>query len=133
MSDLIEREAVIKALLEHEDAKGYLHGDFEEIINELPSVTPTEHKPICDDCIYFDNGKGSEKCDSCELTGTNKPSRRKGHWAKTGQSFLNPNKFRNFCCTECSHELDEHIRKEPNYCPSCGAKMVEPQESEERE
>lgn len=33
---------------------------------------PTEHKPICDDCIYFANGKGSEKCDSCELTGTNK-------------------------------------------------------------
>lgn len=46
-------------------------------ISELPSVTPsrpTEHKPICDNCIYFADGKGSEKCDSCELTGTNKES-----------------------------------------------------------
>ena len=57
------------------------------------------------------------------------PSRRKGHWLKTGQSFLNPNKFRNFCCTECLHELEEHIRKEPKYCPNCGAKM----ESEDKE
>ena len=31
-----------------------------------------EDKSICDDCIYINNGKGSEKCDSCELTGTNK-------------------------------------------------------------
>ena len=37
--DAVSREAAIKALLEHEDAKGYLHGDFEEIIKELPSVT----------------------------------------------------------------------------------------------
>jgi len=42
--DVISREAAIKALLEHEDAKGYLHGDFEEIINELPSVTSGRHK-----------------------------------------------------------------------------------------
>ena len=49
--------------------------------------------------------------------------RRQGGWAKTGQSFVNPNKFRNFCCSICLWELDEHIRIEPNFCPNCGADM----------
>lgn len=48
-----------------------------------------------------------------------------GHWLKTGQSFVNPNKFRNYFCSECGLELDEHIRSKPNYCPNCGAKMDE--------
>lgn len=48
---------------------------------------------------------------------------RHGRWEKTGQSFVNPNKFRNYFCSECGLELDEHIRSKPNYCPNCGAKM----------
>ena len=47
-----------------------------------------------------------------------------GRWLKTGQSFVNPNKFRNYFCSECGLELDEHIRSKPNYCPNCGAKMT---------
>lgn len=49
--------------------------------------------------------------------------RPQGKWTRTGQSFINPNKFRNFCCSNCFWELDEHIRIEPNFCPNCGAKM----------
>lgn len=49
--------------------------------------------------------------------------RPKGIWTRTGQSFVDPNKFRNFCCSNCSWELDEHIRTEPNFCPNCGAEM----------
>ncbi len=48
-----------------------------------------------------------------------------GRWLKTGQSFVNPNKFRNYFCSECGTDLDEHIRSTPNYCPHCGAKMDE--------
>ena len=48
---------------------------------------------------------------------------RHGRWGKTGQSFVSPNKFRNYFCSECGLELDEHIRLKPNYCPNCGAKM----------
>ena len=115
---------------------------MEQIIrDELFSVTP---KPIeCDDAI---SRKDVEECKELmtDINGETvfavrmsdiralpsvTPSRRKGHWLKTGQSFLNPNKFRNFCCTECLHELEEHIRKEPKYCPNCGAKM----ESEDKE
>ena len=40
MSDLIERQAAIDALKAHEDYKGYLHGDFETILEALPSAQP---------------------------------------------------------------------------------------------
>lgn len=41
-----------------------------------------------------------------------------GEWRRTGQSFINPNKFRNYCCSECGYEA-EKIKY--NYCPNCGA------------
>ena len=46
-----------------------------------------------------------------------------GAWVRTGQSFVNPNKFRNFCCSNCLFELDEHIRVEPRFCQNCGSAM----------
>ena len=52
-----------------------------------------------------------------------KYERPTGHWCKTGQSFVNPSKFRNYCCSNCQWELDEHIRTEPNFCQNCGADM----------
>ena len=58
-----------------------------------------------------------------ELQNVLKEQRPQGKWTRTGQSFVNPNKFRNYCCSNCLYELDEHIRSEPNYCPNCGAMM----------
>jgi len=49
--------------------------------------------------------------------------RPKGAWYRTGQSFIHPYKFRNFGCSVCRYELDEHIKEEPNFCPNCGADM----------
>ena len=47
-----------------------------------------------------------------------------GRWLKTGQSFIFPEKFRNYFCSECLFELDrKSIRTEYRYCPNCGAKM----------
>lgn len=40
MNDLISRKAALEALKAHEDYKGYLHGDFEEILEALPSAQP---------------------------------------------------------------------------------------------
>ena len=48
-----------------------------------------------------------------------------GRWFKTGQSFVHPDKFRNYVCSVCGFELDTQIRQEPNYCPNCGADMRE--------
>lgn len=55
---------------------------------------------------------------------------KRGKWLKTGQSFVYPDKFRNYFCSVCGFELDTHIRQEPNYCPHCGARM-EMERSEE--
>ena len=73
-------------------------------IDNAPTVTPTFglfRDMLCSDC---------EK-------------RPQGEWYKTGQSFINPNKFRNYGCSNCFYELDEHIRIKPNFCPNCGADM----------
>ena len=47
-----------------------------------------------------------------------------GHWSHDGSHWKN-----RFICSECGYKLFD----EPtNYCPNCGAKMVEPQESEDK-
>ena len=52
------------------------------------------------------------------------PKQKMGRWIDTD------NYYRRWKCSECGyHTRDE----EPNYCPYCGAKMVEPQESEDKE
>ena len=43
-----------------------------------------------------------------------------GEWVKTGQSFVNPNRFRNYCCSVCGYDIE---KTKYNYCPNCGAKM----------
>ena len=49
---------------------------------------------------------------------------RKGHW------ITRPNIYGVAFCSECDFELKIN---NTNYCPNCGAKMVEPQESEVEE
>lgn len=47
-----------------------------------------------------------------------------GHWTHDGSHWKN-----RFICSECGYKLFD----EPtNFCPNCGAKMVEPQESEDK-
>ena len=43
-----------------------------------------------------------------------------GKWMKTGQSFVNPNKFRNYWCSACGYDIE---KRKYNYCPNCGASM----------
>ena len=43
-----------------------------------------------------------------------------GRWVKTGQSFLFPERFRNYSCSVCGHDID---KTKYNYCPNCGAEM----------
>lgn len=47
---------------------------------------------------------------------------------KTGHWILRPHIYGVAFCSECGFELKIN---NTNYCPNCGAKMVEPQESEE--
>lgn len=45
---------------------------------------------------------------------------RHGKWMKTGQSFVKPNRFRNYCCSVCGYDIEQTKYK---YCPYCGARM----------
>ena len=55
MSDLIDRQAAIEALKAHEDYKGYLHGDFEEILEALPSAQPEPSQVARDIATIIEN------------------------------------------------------------------------------
>ena len=48
------------------------------------------------------------------------PERKTGKWVKTGQSFVYPDKFRNYMCSECGCDIE---KTKYYYCPWCGAKM----------
>lgn len=43
-----------------------------------------------------------------------------GTWVKTGQSFVYPEKFRNYSCSECGYDIE---KTKYNYCPNCRVKM----------
>lgn len=77
-------------------------------------------------CPYICNNKteyGYCKTTGCIHKGVWYLQTKHGRWLKTGQSFVCPDKFRNYFCSVCGFELDTHIRQEPNYCPNCGSKM----------
>ena len=61
----------------------------------------------------------------------------KGHWLSQREHCRRYNLIPSglgsyFWCSECNHAVDvrEWHRNHYNYCPTCGARMVEPQESE---
>ena len=53
------------------------------------------------------------------------PKQRTGHWIKSPNDCF-------ATCSECGLHGDKGIFKHYRWCPICGAKMVEPQESEEQ-
>lgn len=113
--DCISRKAVIDEL------KRYFHDEYyqrtsiqdcrdcfiEDVLNHLPSVTPQP---------------------------------RKGHWIGHGEHCRNlgvmPSGLGAYeWCSNCDCGIDvrEWYRNNYNYCPNCGCRMVEPQESEGKE
>lgn len=70
-----------------------------------------------------------------ELRALKEQQRPKGHWIE-GQTD-NPN-IHNILCSCCcegypskGHANSQYTREKFKYCPNCGARMIEPQESEE--
>lgn len=137
--DLISRDAVIDLIsnfiLEiHSEGGRDLNAHTNDVLRQilrnvksdrvLPSVNPQEpiYYPPCEDCHnkMDEIRKAYDKVQSAEP--------KTGHW-----EWLTEDKYR---CSNCNHEtrVDECMN-EPMYsfCPFCGAKMVEPQESEDKE
>lgn len=46
--------------------------------------------------------------------------RKHARWVKTGQSFVYPEKFRNYSCSLCGFDVE---KTKYRYCPNCGARM----------
>lgn len=51
-----------------------------------------------------------------------------GHWIMTGDYYTGAYGTIDYVECSCCHE---YSLEEGNYCPNCGAKMCEPQESED--
>lgn len=99
--DAISRQAVLDAI----DVKAWEFCDYLISKNRNDEQKPVSH--------FADNLR---ECVREELPPVN-PQSKTGHWIKKdGYSD----------CSECG----SHIVTEWDYCPKCGAKMIEPQESE---
>ena len=70
-------------------------------------------------------GKGIKVCDELELLEKQGQEPKTGHWIPSHipESILDE-------CSECGFSCGAFTF---NYCPNCGAKMVEPQEGSEKE
>ena len=109
-----------KALLE-EIENGIKAGNYEEGYEEYPHINDMDD---IIECIKY--------ADSIQ------PKPKTGHWEWV-QYDSNPN-IGNWHCSECRCVVVECVDKEENggiplykYCPQCGVRMVNPQESEESE
>ncbi len=145
MSDLIDRQAVYHMLDEiGEDFDSLreavvLVDCIADMVADLPSVTPTEIIR-CKDCKWFkrigcaiqivdDNDRPTEEdfCSFAERKDTNEtPTERTGHWITT-RTFMHDGEY---YCDKC--KCDAPNNEKWDYCPNCGCKMVEPQESEDK-
>ena len=110
-NDAISRESLKSKLKEHRDFFVNAYGGFSNL--------PLNDKSRVDEiggCIAM-------VIDEPTIT----PIQRTGHWIKDSQ-FTKP--YCSECGTSCFglHGFDYMISP---YCPSCGAKMIDPQESEE--
>ena len=134
MADLIERQAAIDIF--HAFAPGIPWDTLEKIFNEIPSAQPETSTDCISRQAAIDsirkeyggiknaNMDGDFLADELEFILSKVPSaqpeRKKGRWIKTGQSFVFPEKFRNYSCSECGYDVD---KTKLNYCPNCGAEM----------
>lgn len=114
--DLISRQAVIDKW-ENTTLRG--RTEFDQVIMMIPPVNPQENERNCVTCKWSKDGHnaGTEECHLCMWESQYKP--KTGHWIEC--DVLKEVKCSN--CRMC-------FRDRTNYCPNCGAKMVEPQESE---
>ena len=140
--DAVSRQAVLDLFEEHcGEAKNY--AQVWEEVEELPSVQP---KPIeCEDAISrqaminlirgCNSALEEPRIFNCHNAGVKfeqyvtelpsvRPSRHKGHWLYSGENGRDK-----WTCDNCF----DFVRKPQKTCPNCGAKMVEPQESEDKE
>ena len=152
MSDCISRQAVIDLTWEepsYTDALNVLT-EIRDKIKALPSVTPTQNRventlraldcisrqeaiaEIYDKYMSSDMAVHNDVANECmriiKALPSVTPTERTGHWIYTGD-YLTEGMLK---CSECGEEIDVS-ESYYDFCPVCGCRMVEPQESEDKE
>lgn len=147
--DVISRQAVFEAIddCNSDGLKGifcsYDDGErFKEYIKNLPSVQPIYNtSEWCHDCSEYDQVKHCcprfNRVIRNAVKEVKKP--KTGHWIGHREHCENSGVMPSGLgayewCSDCDCGIDvrEWHRNHYNYCPNCGAKMIEPQtESEE--
>ena len=142
--DCISREQALKEL--KESAEHHANDSREEallrrdrdIIRALPSVTPQEPQTFkwCTDCKEYDQEKHCCHRWSKVIRDTveemkQEPEPKTGHWIKTPKAVMGEGYM--WYCDKCEYQVyQDSSRDYPSekYCPNCGCRMFELQESE---
>lgn len=112
-----------------------------KVLNQKPCEDTISRKEAIDTIrqLYLDLASQKAVIDILKVLPSVTPQEtRKGHWehgkelSKEYQGrILVDVTYEDWHCSECHCAIEESIKPKWNYCPNCGAKMVESQESEE--
>jgi Zn finger protein HypA/HybF involved in hydrogenase expression len=146
-------DMAIQALENHDTFMKYVYSQGKhDALSQEPTVTSTDEPMtmvyptiVCDDAIsreavyrilkeyHIDEEEIESAMDECQNLTVNSiisdvsllPSvtHKSGKWIDINGIYAE--------CSNCNEEI--YITGDFNYCPNCGAKMVEPQESEEQD
>jgi hypothetical protein len=110
---------------------GYRENTFYKLLKDMPPVTP---KAECScDQIKWERDLAISQLKELGYGLGEKP--RTGHWIEGQTNSPNVHNILCSCCFEGypskGHANSQYTREKFKYCPNCGAKMIEPQESEE--
>lgn len=130
--ELISKQAVIDmtGLSEWFDSSDS-YNEFVIALSELPPATPQQKNEDIVKAFQLGLALGfGEKHDEMdkvidEIKKVVTPQPKTGHWIYTGD-YITEGMLK---CSECGFEHD--VSERFSFCPECGAKMVEPQESDE--
>ena len=121
--DAISRQVIKEQMIKY----GFNAPDMTvtEFVEDLPPVNPQEIElKYCDRNICIKNEYNGISCDECEVTKSQE--QKEGHWIKHPNGI-----YAHLVCDKCLSTAPYNCRT--NYCPNCGAKMVEPQERSDKE
>ena len=92
---------------------------FAEVFGFEPDVDDSNILPCGEQCPYYNSSGDGCRCDSNALDWwySDYEEPKTGHWI-------------NCKCDKCGYVVQPW--NTTNFCPNCGAKMIEPQESEDK-
>lgn len=115
----------------NEDAKKMLKAKLDCLIRETSGTDMDCNHKNCDECnLCYEQGNMGEQKEALELAiKALEQEPRKGHWIEYSWND-NGLARRGLECDKChkKYKYGGEIWNNPNYCPNCGARMIESEE-----